>query len=139
MLEKCSDDGEPSGTAGKPILDVIKKQELTNVLVVVVRYFGGVKLGAGGLVRAYSNSAKSVIDDSGITELNTYNVFKVKVLVDNKYLIDNDKNIKVIDVDYSDIGNKIINYKIAIIDSKINIEKIQSICKEIMLVEKIMM
>ena len=48
VIEKCSDDGEPSGTAGKPLLDILKKRKLTNVLVVVVRYFGGIKLGAGG-------------------------------------------------------------------------------------------
>ena len=54
---KASDDGEPSGTAGKPILQVIEKQNLFDVIVVVVRYFGGIKLGAGGLLRAYSNTA----------------------------------------------------------------------------------
>lgn len=54
---KFFDDGEPSGTAGKPIFNVIDKKKLNNVLVVVVRYFGGIKLGAGGLTRAYSNTA----------------------------------------------------------------------------------
>ena len=63
--EKCFDDGEPQGTAGKPILDVIKKSKFDNLFVAVVRYFGGVKLGAGGLVRAYSNSASSVLSLSG--------------------------------------------------------------------------
>ena len=55
-IEKCSDNGEPSGTAGLPILNVLKKKNLTNILAIVIRYFGGIKLGAGGLVRAYSNS-----------------------------------------------------------------------------------
>lgn len=54
--EKAVDDGEPSGTAGRPILNVIQKKNITNVLVVVIRYFGGIKLGAGGLVRAYTTS-----------------------------------------------------------------------------------
>lgn len=55
--QKASDDGEPSGTAGKPILEVIKNQQLKNVVVVVTRYFGGIMLGAGGLVRAYTDGA----------------------------------------------------------------------------------
>ena len=61
--EKCSDDGEPSGTAGYPILNVIKKKNLTNVLVAVVRYFGGIKLGAGGLTRAYTKATAEVLND----------------------------------------------------------------------------
>lgn len=59
--QKFSDDGEPQGTAGMPILNCIKKQNLKNVLVVVVRYFGGIKLGAGGLTRAYTNGASAVL------------------------------------------------------------------------------
>lgn len=62
ISEKCSDDGEPSGTAGYPILNVIKKKNLTNILVVVVRYFGGIKLGAGGLTRAYTKACAGVLD-----------------------------------------------------------------------------
>jgi len=61
IKDKSSDDGEPSGTAGAPILNAIIKQQLVNVLVVVTRYFGGILLGAGGLVRAYSESAVQVI------------------------------------------------------------------------------
>lgn len=62
--QKQSDDGEPSGTAGKPILEVIKQRKLKNVAVVVTRYFGGVMLGAGGLVRAYTEGAVAGIDAS---------------------------------------------------------------------------
>ena len=61
--EKCSDDGEPGGTAGYPILNVIKKKNLTNTLVAVVRYFGGIKLGAGGLTRAYTKATAEVLKD----------------------------------------------------------------------------
>ena len=61
IKEKAYDDGEPNGTAGKPILECIKKNNLVNTLIVVVRYFGGIKLGAGGLIRAYNQSAKGVI------------------------------------------------------------------------------
>jgi len=64
--QKASDDGEPSGTAGKPILEVINHRELRDVLVVVVRYFGGVKLGTGGLIRAYSSGASDVLNLSQI-------------------------------------------------------------------------
>ena len=63
--QKCYDDGEPQGTSGKPILDCIQKQNLKDVLVVVIRYFGGIKLGAGGLVRAYSKSASLAIKTAG--------------------------------------------------------------------------
>ncbi len=58
---KFCDDGEPGGTAGRPILNVIEKKNLTNIVVFVVRYFGGVKLGAGGLVRIYTKSASTVL------------------------------------------------------------------------------
>lgn len=61
--EKCSDDGEPSGTAGRPILGVMQKRGATNCLVAVVRYFGGIKLGAGGLVRAYSKTAGEALEE----------------------------------------------------------------------------
>lgn len=61
--EKCSDDGEPGGTAGYPILNVIKKKNLTNTMVAVVRYFGGIKLGAGGLTRAYTKATAEVLKD----------------------------------------------------------------------------
>lgn len=62
VAEKCSDDGEPKGTAGYPILNVIKMKKFNNVMVAVVRYFGGIKLGAGGLTRAYTKSAASVLN-----------------------------------------------------------------------------
>ena len=68
MTFKYSDDDEPSGTAGRPIYDVICGHNLTNVLIVVTRYFGGTKLGTGGLVRAYSEAAKLVVEKSGIKE-----------------------------------------------------------------------
>ena len=65
-VERLSDDGEPAGTAGKPILEVIRGRELTNVLVIVTRYFGGTLLGTGGLVRAYTSAAVEGMRDSKI-------------------------------------------------------------------------
>ena len=66
-----SDDGEPNKTAGIPILNVIEGNNLVNVLVVIIRYFGGIKLGPGGLIRAYSNTCKEVINKSTLVELIT--------------------------------------------------------------------
>lgn len=62
VRESASDDGEPKGTAGYPILNVIKKKNLSNCMVAVVRYFGGIKLGAGGLTRAYTKACAEVLD-----------------------------------------------------------------------------
>ncbi len=68
QIQKADDDGEPSGTAGKPILEVIKKRGLKDTVVVVTRYFGGIKLGAGGLIRAYGKGASSGIHAAQVIE-----------------------------------------------------------------------
>lgn len=60
--QACSDDGEPSGTAGKPILNVVQHKDVGDLMLIVIRYFGGIKLGAGGLVRAYSQAAQSAME-----------------------------------------------------------------------------
>lgn len=83
---KASDDGEPSRTAGVPILDSLQKNNLTNCLCVVTRYFGGIKLGAGGLVRAYSESASSAI--SLITDLEEI-IEKTKITIALSYDLTN--------------------------------------------------
>ncbi len=87
-MEKCSDDGEPDGTAGRPILEVIKKNGITNTLLIVVRYFGGIKLGAGGLVRAYSTCAKNTIDVAEKVEYCNYFEYNVSTAIDNKKVLD---------------------------------------------------
>lgn len=66
---RFSDDGEPGGTAGRPMLEVLQRRELDRVLAVVTRYYGGVKLGAGGLVRAYSGSLAKALDEAGVLEV----------------------------------------------------------------------
>ncbi|MGE7640194.1 YigZ family protein [Bacillus sp. AFS094228] len=66
QIQKALDDGEPSGTAGVPILEVLKKKELKDTAVVVTRYFGGIKLGAGGLIRAYSKATSEGINSTGV-------------------------------------------------------------------------
>ena len=68
-IKHFSDDGEPGGTAGMPLMNVLEKKELTNVLLVCVRYFGGIKLGAGGLVRAYTKSATNLLNSLSLVEL----------------------------------------------------------------------
>lgn len=78
-LQRSSDDGEPSGTAGKPILDILKNEDIKNVAVVVTRYFGGTLLGTGGLVRAYSKCAKDALISSQIIEKVLYQEFEISV------------------------------------------------------------
>lgn len=68
-IQKYDDDGEPQKTAGPPILDVLKRNGLTNVVCVVTRYFGGTLLGAGGLIRAYSSAASAALDDAVVVEM----------------------------------------------------------------------
>lgn len=76
-ISRHSDDGEPGGTAGAPMYEVLKKEGLTDVCCVVTRYFGGILLGAGGLVRAYSNSVKIAVDAAGIKELRPASRLKI--------------------------------------------------------------
>ncbi|MFJ8257636.1 YigZ family protein [Peribacillus asahii] len=78
-IQKALDDGEPSGTAGVPILEVLKKKNLKDTTVVVTRYFGGIKLGAGGLIRAYSKSTSEGIEATGIVERKLMRVISTKV------------------------------------------------------------
>ena len=79
IIDKYSDDGEPSGTAGKPILDMLKQKEICNVLIVVTRYFGGILLGTGGLVRAYTGAAKLCIDNSKIHLIENSSVLQINI------------------------------------------------------------
>lgn len=100
--KKCSDDNEPSGTAGLPILQVLEKKELSNILVVVTRYFGGIKLGAPGLVRAYTNSVTNALDNTEIINLEkgknidiifTYdNIKKIDYLLKDKSILSKEFN-----------------------------------------------
>lgn len=78
-IQKCSDDGEPSKTAGFPMLDVLKKNDLTNILAITTRYFGGIKLGAGGLIRAYSSSVSSALKDQKFYISKQLSIYEVKV------------------------------------------------------------
>lgn len=78
-IARYSDDNEPQGTAGMPVLSAIRMSGITDVLVVVTRYFGGILLGAGGLVRAYSTAASMALTEGGIKVYEQYNVYKLKI------------------------------------------------------------
>ncbi|MBS4960486.1 MAG: YigZ family protein [Clostridiales bacterium] len=77
-LQRFSDDGEPQGTAGLPVLDVLRGQDIKNVVIVVTRYFGGTLLGTGGLVRAYGRCAKLGLESAGIIEIGLYHKFSIR-------------------------------------------------------------
>jgi uncharacterized YigZ family protein len=79
QIQKANDDGEPSGTAGVPILEVLKKRKLKDTVVVVTRYFGGIKLGAGGLIRAYGKSTSEGLDTVGIVERRLVQTIHVRI------------------------------------------------------------
>jgi uncharacterized YigZ family protein len=76
--ERFSDDGEPHGTAGMPVLDSIRKAGLTDTAVVVTRYFGGILLGTGGLVRAYTGAASGAIKEAGVAEVGDFDIIEVR-------------------------------------------------------------
>ena len=84
LLMRFHDAGEPSGTAGKPVFQHLEGKNLINVLIVVVRYFGGIKLGAGGLTRAYGNTAKKIIEACTMTEYIDYT--EIKLVLDYKQM-----------------------------------------------------
>ena len=78
-VQRSSDDGEPSGTAGAPMLEVLRGRDLSDVVAVVARYFGGVLLGAGGLVRAYSDTVRVAVEEAGVLERRLLATFEVTV------------------------------------------------------------
>ena len=132
-ISRCSDDGEPSKTAGYPMLNVITNQNLNNILVICIRYFGGIKLGAGGLVRAYSNSVSECLKSAevinlvnGIEFTFSFNYEDIKQI---DYLI---KNCKIINKDY----NELITY--TIISNKQDFEELkQNLDKYNIIINKI--
>lgn len=137
IIEKASDDGEPSGTAGGPMLNILSKSNLGNVLVVVTRYFGGILLGTGGLVKAYSFACALGLEKAGIVEKNIADLYKIEINytdVDKfKYFA---KNNEIIILKEEYLENVIL--EIAIKDEKalknisekeINVKKIEFIKK----------
>lgn len=104
-LQWASDDGEPQGTSGPPILKLITDSDLTDMVVVVTRYFGGVKLGTGGLVRAYSSVAEKAIENAGVCTVNS--VVKLKCRIDYSFLekiksMEKDESFSTGSIEYTD-------------------------------------
>ena len=130
IIKRFSDDGEPSGTAGSPILNVLEKNELCNILLIVTRYFGGILLGAGGLVRAYTEAATKVIESSKI--VNQEEGYEVKVIISYqdlekfKYYC-NKNNIKIINIKYEESIICIIEVTTIELEKILNISKYDKI------------
>lgn len=105
QFQKAHDDGEPSGTAGVPMLEVLKKKKLKNIAVVVTRYFGGTKLGAGGLVRAYGSAVSETIQTIGIVECTLATIIKCSFAYSLVGKIKNaleQKNYQISDKEFTD-------------------------------------
>ncbi len=110
-IQRFSDDGEPSGTAGIPVLEVLNKEKLRNIVVVVTRYFGGTKLGAGGLIRAYTKGARVGIDASIIVDKILHSKLKFRIDYTLYGMIENylrSKGIIIEDTIYDDAVNLIV-------------------------------
>ena len=88
-VKRSSDDGEPSGTAGLPMLNVLTKKDIENTCALTVRYFGGIKLGAGGLIRAYSNSVSLALDKATLLIDETYNKYQITLSYELANKVDN--------------------------------------------------
>lgn len=119
VILKSSDDAEPSGTAGEPILNVIKKNNLKNILIVVTRYFGGILLGTGGLTRAYSNATSSVIEKCNIIkeEKGLEAIIELDYSENDKFKYYCEKNnIRITNIEY----NENIKYNIELNDEEYN-------------------
>ena len=142
QVQRCSDDGEPTGTAGKPILEVLLGSEIHNCLIIITRYFGGTLLGTGGLVRAYGQAAKIGLKNSVILEKKFGNV--IKIVTDYNGLgkvqyIAGQMNLDILEIEYSEIViikivviiDKISEFEIKITEAfagKITMENIGELC-----------
>ena len=127
LIQRESDNGEPSGTAGIPILESLKLAKIHNVVAVVTRYFGGIKLGAGGLIRAYSNTTTEAIHQAGLVQRIKQAILKITVtyalhdpllyylkennleVADEEYGVNVETSIYVNETDLKDVKEKLIN------------------------------
>ena len=144
IVEKSSDDGEPSGTAGGPMLNILQKKELVNIVVIVTRYFGGILLGTGGLVRAYSEVTQKAIEEANLIDITMGKEYEVKVDYSNleklKYYAKTN-NISITKIEYLNeiicslqIQNEDIEKFLRDVEQqKINIIEYKEICEKYIL------
>ncbi|MDR2623937.1 MAG: YigZ family protein [Methanobrevibacter sp.] len=124
-IEGFDDDDEPGGTAGKPMLNVLKQNNLKNILAIVTRYFGGIKLGASGLVRAYSKSVQETIAISNIVHLYPYQTYELTFDYFNLKFIKDEirkNNFKILKKDFDEN----VHFQIAIDNDNQNLEKLKN-------------
>lgn len=114
---RFSDDGEPHGTAGMPVLEVLRKEELTDIAVVVTRYFGGILLGTGGLVRAYTAAAKAALENAEIVIYDHFTTFSVTLSYSDYPKIDYFLQSQTVIRDNIDYGND-VNMFLAVPDNQ---------------------
>lgn len=128
-IQRSSDDGEPSGTAGAPILNILVKNGLDETCALVVRYFGGIKLGASGLIRAYGNSVKNTLENAVLAEDIEYDEYLLSLSYELANKVDHyiRNNTILSDVRYDED----VTYQFAI-DDRDRLEKIKEITKGIM-------
>lgn len=122
---RCSDDGEPQGTAGRPMLEVLQREELRNVLVVVTRYFGGVLLGTGGLVRAYTQALQEGLKNAGTARMQNMAILSLQTDYNNigkvKYFIANEQ----IDVQKEEYTQDVV------LQIAVSVEQKTYVCKQL--------
>lgn len=135
--KRFSDDGEPGGTAGIPILNVLENNELNYILCVVIRYFGGIKLGSGGLVRAYTKAVTTGLENNTFKKIESGYKIKITFSYENSKLIDNILKKVII----QKVFNEVIEYTFSI--SQNQYEKMENVlkqyCIEINILENIML
>lgn len=115
---RASDDGEPSKTAGAPMLNVLVQQDLNHILCVVIRYFGGIKLGAGGLVRAYSNSCSEALKKAQFG--NVIAAKKVRIIINYEMIDKLNYILQDFKITYKEFSDK-VSYEVLVPDDKLNL------------------
>jgi len=117
-IMRSNDDGEPNGTAGVPILNVLKKNDLDRILCVVVRYFGGVKLGVGGLIRAYGKSVRETLKKAYLIDIEKYYTIMIKFHYNDRKKVDNlISNDSIISKEFHE--NIIYEFKLKALDNEL--------------------